>query len=189
MNWKIFSSLCLVSVMTTNSADAGEERTLFEFDSSTAQRQWQAVNDGVMGGRSVGRFRMTDSDSMEFYGTLSLANNGGFASVRSRPTSLGLKSGDTVKMRVRGDGRTYSFNLYPQRRMTAFSYRTNFKTVAGKWTEVEIPVDSLVATSFGRVIRNQKLNPASMAGMGILLGDKKPGTFKLEIDWIKVESR
>ena len=53
--------------------------SLFEFSGPTASQQWQAVNDGVMGGVSDGRFRITPDKTMEFSGTLSLENNGGFA--------------------------------------------------------------------------------------------------------------
>ena len=49
---------------------------------------WTIVNDGVMGGVSDGRFRITADQTMEFFGTLSLENNGGFASVRSSGCSL-----------------------------------------------------------------------------------------------------
>ena len=38
-----------------------------------------------MGGVSDGRFRMTERQTLEFYGTLSLENNGGFASVSFCP--------------------------------------------------------------------------------------------------------
>jgi hypothetical protein len=63
---------------------------LFAFVSPDAAAAWQAVNDGVMGGVSDGRFRVTERQTMEFHGTLSLENKGGFASVRSRPGRLGL---------------------------------------------------------------------------------------------------
>ena len=53
-------------------------------------RQWRTTNDGVMGGRSDGRFKINEDKNMEFFGTLSLANNGGFASVRSSGSNLGL---------------------------------------------------------------------------------------------------
>jgi len=36
------------------------------------------------------------------------------------------------------------------------------------------------------VFPNEKLNPAAVTGMGFLLGDKKPGPFKLEVDSIRV---
>jgi uncharacterized surface protein with fasciclin (FAS1) repeats len=165
-----------------------KERMLFSFDETGAARQWQTTNDGVMGGRSDGRFRINEANNMVFFGTLSLENNGGFASVRSRGSNLGLKSGDSIVARVRGDGREYSMNFYTPRRGTAFSYRAKFKTRKDEWAEVRIPVNNFVATSFGRVIRNQKLDPGQVNGLGVLLGDKKAGPFKLEIDWIKVVS-
>ena len=68
----------------------------------------------------------------------------------------------------------------------AFSYRAKFRTIKDEWIEVRIPMDKFVATSFGRVIRNQELDPIDVNGLGVLLGDKKAGPFELEIDWIKV---
>jgi monofunctional biosynthetic peptidoglycan transglycosylase len=69
----------------------------------------------------------------------------------------------------------------------AFSYRAKFRTRKDEWTEVRIPLEKFVATSFGRVVSNQPLDPSEVNGLGILLGDKKAGPFKLEIDWIKVD--
>ena len=162
------------------------ERLLFTFDKPAAARQWGTTNDGVMGGRSDGRFKINEDNNLEFFGTLSLENNGGFASVRARGSNLGLQKGDTIVVRVRGDGREYSLNLYTPRRGMASSYRANFKTSKDEWIEVRIPLDKFVATSFGRVIRNQELDPSEVNGLGVLLGDKKPGPFELEINWIKV---
>lgn len=161
---------------------------LFDFESAQQAAEWQSVNDGVMGGRSDGRFQMTSDGRMRFFGDLSLQNNGGFASVRSRPKVMPFKAGDTILMRVRGDGRTYAFNLYVPRRLTAFSYRLEFPTTKDQWIEVELPLEKFVATSFGRVVRNQPLRPAEVDSLGILLGDKKAGPFSLEVDWIKVRS-
>ena len=81
-------------------------RSLHQFDSTSQASQWQIVNDGVMGGRSTSGATITQAGTLQFSGNISLANNGGFASVRSRPTGafLGLNSGDTIVMRVKGDG-------------------------------------------------------------------------------------
>lgn len=171
----------------TLAADDDGGRVLFNFQSADAAKQWQSVNDGVMGGRSEGQFKMTDDKTMQFFGTLSLENNGGFASVRTRPSKLELKKGDTLIARVRGDGRKYNFNLYVPRRLTAFSYRADFETKKDDWIEVELPLAKFEATSFGRVVQNQPLDPAEINGLGILLGDKKAGPFKLEVQWIKVK--
>lgn len=173
----------LVTVGGALGVAIGEERLLFRFDGQDVARPWQTVNDGVMGGRSDGRFKINQDKKLEFFGTLSLENNGGFASVRARGAKLGLKRGDVIVARVRGDGRQYNFNLYSQR--TRYSYRQAFKTEKDKWIEVEIPVDKFAATWRGRVFPSEKLDPSDVNGLGILLGDKKAGPFKLEVDWIK----
>ena len=149
-------------------------------------KQWATLNDGVMGGVSDGRFKMTDNKTMEFFGTLSLENNGGFASVRSRPTKINLKADDSVAARVRGDGREYSFNLYVPREIGRYSYRQTFKTKKGEWIEISLPVSKFAATWRGRMFPDQKLDPSKVNSVGFLLGDKKAGPFKLEVDWIKV---
>ncbi|WP_197440971.1 CIA30 family protein [Thalassoglobus neptunius] len=159
---------------------------LFDFDADDAVKTWQTVNDGVMGGRSVGQFKITEDNTMQFFGTLSLENNGGFASVRTRATNLNLTEGEELILRVRGDGRRYSMNLYVPRRRVAFSYRASFETKKDEWTEIRLPLDDFVATSFGRVVKNQKLDPTEVNGLGILLGDKKAGPFKLGVEWVKV---
>lgn len=160
---------------------------LFAFASPDAAAAWQAVNDGVMGGVSDGRFRITDRQTMEFYGTLSLENNGGFASVRSRPRDLGLQTGDTIAARVRGDGREYQLNLYASGRTRAFSYRAPVRTRSGVWIEVAVPLDRFEATSFGRVLPGVgPVDPRGVTSVGFLLAEKAPGPFALEVAWIKV---
>lgn len=182
-----YQALCTaLTVIAFSSPILADEthRRLFTFEGEDVAERWQTVNDGVMGGRSVGRFKINDQDKMEFFGTLSLANNGGFASVRSTSGGLGLKQGDSIILRVRGDGRRYNLNLYTPRRLTAFSYRAEFSTKKDEWMEVAVPLDKFVATSFGRTLPNQMLDPARVNGLGISLSDKKAGPFQLEIDWI-----
>lgn len=177
----------LVAWMIAMHATAAD-RTLFDFDDSAAARRWTTVNDGVMGGRSDGRYQITDENTLRFYGNLSLANNGGFASVRSRPARLDLRSGDTLVARLRGDGRTYQFNLYVPTNRTAFSYRASFDTAKDEWIDVRIPLADFRAVSFGQPVPNRPLDPRRVHALGFLLGDKRPGPFQLEVDSIVIES-
>jgi NADH dehydrogenase [ubiquinone] 1 alpha subcomplex assembly factor 1 len=180
--WLLLSAFMLSSQLMAEDI----ERVLFLFEKAEAVEQWQCVNDGVMGGRSEGRVKISGSKHLEFFGNLSLANNGRFPSVRSSRIDLGLADGDSIVARVRGDGRKYSFNLYTPNRRTAFSYRADFQTKNDEWIEVRLPLNEFAATSFGRVLRDQKLDPTTVNGVGILLGGKKEGPFQLEIAWIKL---
>ena len=109
---KILTMLATVCVVAT--VDAADEplgtkptpqgRELFEFAGRQALGKWQIVNDGVMGGRSSSRVEQGPDGTMNFSGVLSLANNGGFASTRSRGSNLGLHQGDTVVLEVKVTG-------------------------------------------------------------------------------------
>ena len=161
---------------------------LFDFTGVDAAQQWQTVNDGVMGGVSEGKFKITDTKTLEFFGKLSLANNGGFASVRLKARKIDLQKGDTLVVKVRGDGREYSLNLYPNRSRTAFSYRATMLTERDEWIEFRMSLDKFEATSFGRVVREAgAVNPDEVTSIGFLLGDKKAGPFRMEVESIKVE--
>ena len=163
-------------------------QTLFDFTGVDVAKEWQIVNDGVMGGVSQGAFKIIDRKTLEFFGTLSLANNGGFASVRSKAKKLDLEKGDTLVAKVRGDGREYMLNLYPDKQRVAYSYRATVQTKKDEWIEVKVPLDKFEATSFGRSVKNAGLvKPEDFNSLGFMLSDKKAGPFKLEIESIKVE--
>ncbi len=188
---RFYCSLAIVALLHS-AASAQTMTSLFQFSEVEDAQKWQIVNDGVMGGSSTSRSEILNAGSaeglMRFSGNLSLENNGGFASVRSRASGpLGLDAGETIVLRVKGDGRRYTLNLYTPDRRTAFSYQMQFDTEADEWTEVKLPVDKFVAHSFGRPIPTMKLEPSQVQSIGILLGDKKSGPFEILVDWIGVE--
>lgn len=79
----------------------------FEFGEGKGEPRWVSVNDGVMGGLSKGGAEMKDG-VMVFSGVLSLENNGGFSSVRTRGYEADLSGAKGIVLRVKGDGRTYT---------------------------------------------------------------------------------
>ena len=181
------SSAALLLVLSSQVATLDALQPLLDFSGPEAAQKWQAVNDGVMGGVSDGRFRITDKATLEFFGTLSLENNGGFASVRTKPTELAIKAGDTIVVRVRGDGRDYVLNLYTTSRQRAFSYRAALPTTKDEWTETRIPLADFVPTAFGRRVQGMgPVEPDQINGLGLMLSDKKPGRFTMQVEWVKV---
>jgi monofunctional biosynthetic peptidoglycan transglycosylase len=184
----VFLSGVLALLMATTAMAEDTLIPLFDFTEADPAKQWQTVNDGVMGGVSEGKFKITDAKTMEFFGTLSLANNGGFASVRTKGKKLSLEKGDTLVAKIRGDGRQFMLNLYPNRQRMAYSYRATVQTKKDEWIEVKVPLEKFEATSFGRIVKNAGLvKPEEINSLGFMLGDKKAGPFKMEIEWIKVE--
>ena len=162
-------------------------RPLLNFTGPDAVQQWQAVNDGVMGGVSDGRFRLTEDKTLEFFGALSLENNGGFASVRTKPMDLDIKAGDTIVVRVKGDGRDYVLNIYTKSRRIAFSYRASLPTRKNVWTEVRVPVQDFIPTAFGRRVQGMgPVEPDQINGLGFMLSDKKAGPFQMQVEWVSV---
>ena len=162
-------------------------RPLLDFAGPDTAQKWQAVNDNVMGGVSDGRFRITADNTMEFSGRLSLENNGGFASVRTKPTNFNVHAGDTLVVRLKGDGREYVLNIYTKSRRMAFSYRAPLPTTKDEWTEVSVPLEEFIPTAFGN--RVQGMGPVAadqINSLGFMLSDKKAGPFKLEVDWVKI---
>jgi len=182
----------LVAVLFASTALASSEleRTLFEFTTPQSMNRWQAVNDGVMGGVSTGTFHRTSENTLVFSGTLSLKNNGGFASIRSRPGDCGIEPGDCLITRVKGDGRSYILNLYTKSRRMAFSYRAPLPTTQDTWIDISVPIADFVPTSFGRTVNGLgPVDPTQIVAVGFMLSDKQPGPFQLEIESVSIGSR
>ena len=185
--WELMMAVLVLMGGLVANQDRDLLRPLLDFTAPESARLWQAVNDGVMGGVSQGRFRISDARTMEFSGNLSLENNGGFASVRTKPTSLDIKSGDTLVIRVKGDGREYMVNIYTKSRRMAFSYRAALRTEKDQWQEIHVPLGQFEPTSFGRVVAGMgPVDPGQINGLGVMLSDKNPGPFRLEIESVKV---
>lgn len=169
--------------MTAMAANSPQEKVLFDFSNGTAP--WPSIDDRVMGGRSVSRMRM-DNGVAVFEGNVTLANNGGFASLRSRSHNHQLRGYDGLVLRVRGDGKRYSFRLRTNRSLDGVSYQAPLMAMAGGWSEVWLKFSDFQPVFHGRRVRDYPpLDPSSIQTYGIIISQKQTGPFRLEIDWIK----
>jgi hypothetical protein len=138
-----------------------------------------------MGGLSQSNLTLTQEGTAVFAGTLSLENNGGFASVRTYPYDFGLGGYERLAFRVRGDGRDYMLRLRTDDRLDGPAYEAGFETVADTWITVQIAFADLRPTFRGRLLRNRPaLTGAAVRQIGFMIADKQEGPFRLEIDWI-----
>ena len=143
---------------------------------------WVVVNDTVMGGVSSATVEVGESTT--FRGTLSLERNGGFASIRARTPRGAFEGARAVRLELDGDGRTYDLTLWRSDvPLRAGSYRAKMATEVGP-TVVEIPLSTFRPTSFGRLVQGAPALDASLARIdtiGIMLADKVPGPFALDV--------
>ncbi|KPK61452.1 MAG: hypothetical protein AMS21_09165 [Gemmatimonas sp. SG8_38_2] len=154
---------------------------LIDFSSSTAA-DWFVVNDVVMGGVSSSTIEVTASGTGVFAGYLSLENNGGFASIRTVIAPGDLSAFVGFALRVRGDGRRYQLRLRTDGSFDGLAYRADFDTEPDKWITVVLPFDSFTPTFRGYVPRNASpLDVGTIRQMGLLIGDKREGEFRLEV--------
>lgn len=164
---------------------AADVRMLLDFDDPAQAGLLESVDDVVMGGRSASRFEPGAAGTAVFSGVVSLENNGGFASVRSRPRDWGIGAASAFVLRVRGDSKRYRFNVRTSDSLEAFRYEGPVEPPAGEWTIVEIPVASMTGKAFGRRVPFAGApDPARVRTLGFMISDKQAGPFRLEVDWI-----
>ena len=158
------------------------------FDASSEEPVWTAQNDGVMGGVSSGKAEVHNG-KLHFSGVLSLENNGGFAQIYSETVVSDLSNFSAVKLRVKGDGRTYQFRMATDARFrgSQIAYRAEFKTEADVWIEVSIPFEAFVPSFRGRQLKGPPIDLTSVQRIAFLLNDGNQGPFSLEVDWIGLE--
>lgn len=165
------------------------EITIIDFSKASAAI-WQIVNDSVMGGISRSTLQLHDDGYALFSGSVSLENNGGFASVRTLARSPADFSGfEGFAVRVLGDGKTYSLRVKTVKngRITRYSYEARFDTRPGEWQIHKLSYSEFKPVFRGRSVRgNPKLNPDAVIELGFMIQDGQEGPFRLGVSSISV---
>ncbi|WP_083582196.1 CIA30 family protein [Halomonas aestuarii] len=151
-----------------------------DFREAEEAGRWHAVNDGVMGGVSQGGLHVEEGLGV-FAGRLSLDHGGGFASVRRERGDPALDEAHGMRLRVRGDGRTYQLRLRADRLPEGAAYRARFAT-SGDWQTLDLPWSDFEAVYRGRRLDDAPpLAPEEIRQLGFLIADRREGDFRLEI--------
>jgi len=158
---------------------------IFEFNTESEVRNWQIVDDAVMGGRSNGRFYLHKEGYGVFEGTISLENNGGFSSVRYRFDTKNIEKYNKIVLRLKGDGKLYQFRLKSDR-YDSFSYIHPIQT-SGLPESIAIPLSGMYPSFRGRKLELPNYKGDRLEEIAFLIGNKKEEQFRLEIMCIKLE--
>lgn len=180
------SSDHLRAAKESKSMDKARELLVFDFTKPDDRNQWRPINDTVMGGVSASQLQTTKEGFALFTGTVSLENNGGFASLQSKPSAYDFIGYEGVAIRIKGDGKRYKFSLKSNIFLDSPRYEAVFTTDKGVWATVTIPFNTLVPTFRGTVLTNETpLDISKVKSFSFLISDKQAGPFRLEIDWLK----
>ena len=181
----MFFLMTLYDNANSDTRDSGEI-ILFDFGTLENMADWLIVNDGVMGGLSKSRFILSDSNTAIFSGNVTLENNGGFASTRTKTMQFQLDGFEGILIRVKGDGKKYQFRIRTNDRFDGVSYGYQFETNINQWQTISIPFNKCVPVFRGRILRDVgPISPKDIQELGILISDNQTGEFRLEIQWIK----
>ncbi len=181
MSTTTFAILLMLFGPTAGLPEDDERRSegvIIDFSNASA---WSSIDDVVMGG--VSRSEMSVENGVAiFRGILSLENNGGFASVRSRPADYDLSGFGGVVVRLKGDGKRYKLRLRLTSRFDGLSYEAPLEPSAGEWEDIVISFDAFRPVFRGRLVRSAPpLDLTQIKTFGVMIADKQDGPFRLEL--------
>lgn len=162
-----------------------EESLIFDFKTDRSITNWLVVNDGVMGGLSKGSMSKTEAGNGLFSGSVTTENNGGFTSVKYDFPAKEVSDFQSVKMKLKGDGKAYQFRIKADQ-TKAYSYIQEFQT-SGNWETISLPFAHFYASFRGNKLAIPNFNGKLMEEMRFLIGNKKIEDFELEIERIWLE--
>ena len=158
---------------------------IFDFSTTNDWSGWEVENDVVMGGNSSSQLERSPEGNAVFKGTISLENNGGFASLQYHFPSKNIKNYTKAFIRIKGDGKEYQFRVKSNLKERA-SYIYTFKTT-GDWQTVEIPLNKMTPTFRGRKLDIPNFPGDEIQEVRFLIGNKRAEDFRLIIDRIELK--
>ncbi|ELR96214.1 CIA30 family protein [Gloeocapsa sp. PCC 73106] len=176
-----------------------DERLLFDFTNPNqdVKEFWGAVDDVVMGGVSESQIRLV-RDRAIFSGNVSTANNGGFASVRTRnfSTPLDLSAYKGISLRLQGDGKRYKFIMRCEGKWDGIAYCYSFDTIYNFSQTIDIPFSELIPVVRAKTVPEAGVFDSSkIYSLQLMLSKFEydgalnprfaPGIFGLEVETIK----
>ena len=183
-------ALLIVTGVSTGAAANADDLTnvaLVDFNNADEVAAWTTVNDPVMGGRSTSAITFGDG-GLTFSGTISLENNGGFASARGPENpDIGRKAAGATSLLIRavGDGKTYVVRVGVGGQ--PWSYIQRFTTQAAVERTYPLPIAGFQAVGMRldpAPNAPQALDPSAISRISVYILDKQQGPFEITINGI-----
>ena len=157
-----------------------EHRVLITDFSPSLDLGWFVVNDNVMGGKSVGTFRIDDG-VLAFSGSTN-TDGGGFSSIRTQRRLPSLADATDIIVHAQGDGRRYILRL---ENADGIAYWGDFEPSADAESPSRVALASLQPRFRGRWLAGPPLEAGAIVGLGFMCYDGRDGPFCLEVTRIE----
>ncbi|MBZ9610963.1 CIA30 family protein [Rheinheimera maricola] len=185
----VISGKIIAAEPETNRVMTMNETVQFDFTDSSQFERIMLVHDTVMGGHSNGYVRQ-QANTLLFSGNLSLANNGGFASVEFkllRP--LASATIERLVLNVTADDRRYQLRLKTAFLPQGVAYVAEFTPKTHKH-DYAFTLQDFTGRYRGRTMPNfPTLNFADVTHVGIMLADKTAGPFRIALHSLSVGTK
>jgi monofunctional biosynthetic peptidoglycan transglycosylase len=138
-----------------------------------------------MGGLSSATLCANAGGWAEFSGIVSLANNGGFASLRRVPSPgehWNLAGKQAIRLIARGDGRPYKLSLIDDAAFDAILHQASFVAQPGDWQTIDLPFAQFIPRRRGRAVTPAPaLDVSAIRSFGLMTEQRLPGAFRLDL--------
>lgn len=176
---------CILILLTVSLSSQLNMKKIYSFSTQTNSKEWRIVNDGVMGGISKSSLALTDDGYGQFSGHVSLANNGGFASIQFNTMIKLAEENKFIVLHVKGDGKPYEFRIKGKISQSE-SYVHPFVT-SGEWENIRLAISEFYPQFRGRKMNIPNFNFENIEQLCFLIANKQEEDFRLLIDWIGLE--
>ncbi len=143
---------------------------------------WFVVNDNVMGGKSMGAFRIDDG-VLAFSGSTN-TDGGGFSSIRTQRRLPSIADATTIIVHAKGDGRRYILRL---ENADGIAYWGDFEPSVDAESPSRVVLASLQPRFRGRWLTGPPLEPGAIVALGFMCYDGRDGPFCLRVTRIEAE--
>ena len=172
--------ICMIALLSLMPS-----QVIFDFEKESDVKDWMILDDVVMGGKSVGTFKLNNDGFGVFEGSVSLDNYGGFSSVHYKFNKVLVKDYSKVVIKLKGDGKKYQLRIKSSSD-DYYSYISPFLT-SGEWEEIKIPLKEMVPSYRGKKLDKPNFQNDYIEEIIFLIGNKKNEQFKLLIDKIELK--
>jgi NADH dehydrogenase [ubiquinone] 1 alpha subcomplex assembly factor 1 len=160
--------------------------SLCDFSATGAVDEWNVVTDNVMGGLSEGSIASNSEGYVVFSGSVSLENNGGFASIRYIGKLESLTGCSGFRLSVQGDGKNYQFRAHTESAEKGHAYKHDFATASGEWLDIDLPLEKFILSKHGQLAPEAgKITPVDIHQISFLIAGGQAGEFALKVRHIK----